>query len=768
MTVLKTRRSLLFLLLACCICAVSFAQNAGSVSQYSDQQIMALWKQAQKAGMSEADAVKALAQRGMSSKDINAFKKRLVSLQGNASSRSLFDSKNLIKDTTAFIRDTTWVYEVPTLKKGVPYYGFDFFNGSTSSFSPNFNLPTPANYVLGPNDELTVTLTGFNELTNTSLISREGNYEVPHAGVVKLSGLTIQQATQKIKSKLQQPYPAVASGKTQVMVQLGELRSIHVTVIGEAQNPGGYTISALSSFFNALYLSGGPSTNGSLRKIELIRNNKLVETIDFYAFLQKGTLKDIRLEDQDVIRFPLYEKRVILDGEVKRPAVYELLEKETLAELLQYGGGFDPEAFKDGVKVVQLGEKERNVRDVAAADYNYFIPRNGDSVHVEKILARYTNRVIISGAVQRPGNYELTKDLTLAQLIRKAEGLRVDAFLNRGYIKRMRNDNAEREFQAFDVNAVLSGTAAPIYLQREDSVVIAGKDSLRDIPHITVAGNVRNPAVFEYRKGMSLEDVIFMAGGFTSDAANHKVEISRLEKNTADTLANKLLDIITVNVDSSLQNANKTMLQPFDYIFVPKLLNYHSLGNVKLRGEVLYAGDYALEKRDESVQEIIARAGGLSPFASMNDVQVYRNNLRVATNLLGDQARSGKPAARFLLLPGDSIYIPRNVPFVEVKGAVFNPQILSYESGSFLSYISNAGGVTDQGNLKKAYIQYSNGINQKIKHFLFFRKYPKVTAGSKIIVPEKTESTRKGLSILELSALTGTLSAVVSMIAVLK
>ena len=186
---------------------------------------------------------------------------------------------------------------------------------------------------------------------------------------------------------------------------------------------------------------------------------------------------------------------------------------------------------------------------------------------------------------------------------------------------------------------------------------------------------------------------------------------------------------------------------------------------MKIRGEALYAGDYALEKRNETVQEVINRSGGISPFASINDVQVFRKGLRVGTTLLADDSRQKE---KFLLQPDDSIYIPKRDPFVEVQGAVFNPQIVSYQSDNFMSYISDVGGVTDKGNLKKAYIQYSNGISRKIHHFLFYRIYPKVLPGSKIIVPEKTESLRKGLSLIEVSALVGSLTALISLISVLK
>lgn len=744
----------------------ALAQNgsfSGKVSQLSDQQIIQLWQQAQKSGMSESDAVRLLVQKGMSPTEVNAFKKRLVQLQ--AGSKSRFSTNSIIKDTSNFMRDSTWIFETPQLKKNSPYYGFDFFNSPEMSFEPNFNVATPASYVLGANDELTLSLSGLNELTNTAVISREGNYELPHAGFVNLNGLTIDQATQQIKNRLRVPYPGLASGRTRLYLSLGNVRGIRISVIGEAEKPGNYTVTALASFFNVLYLSGGPSQNGSLRKIELIRDNKVLQTVDFYEFLQKGTLPNIRLQDQDVIRFPVYEKRVMLAGEVKRPAIYELLGKETLADLISYGGGLGDHALKDAVKLVQLGDKERKVRDVADADFAYFLPRNGDSVQVEKILSRFSNRVVISGAVYHPGNYELSQDLTLTQLIRKADGLREDAFRNRGYIVRFRDNGALRELVSFDLNQIQSGKSNDIALIREDSVYIPARDSIRDVLSVTVGGNVRNPGSFEFRQGISVEDAIVMAGGFTADAATHKVEISRLEKNKSDTLANQLLSLLKVDVDSTLQQSSHTLLQPLDYVFVPKLLNYHTLGNVKLRGEVLYSGDYALERRDETVQELLLRAGGITPYASMANVQVYRNHLRVGTNLFEAGNRSNE---KFLLLPDDSIYVPRNVPFVEVQGAVFTPQILSYGSGRMLSYIADAGGVTDKGNLRKAYVAYSNGINKKIRHFLFFRHYPRVMPGSKIIVPERLEGEKRGLSVIEISALTGSFTALISLIAVLR
>lgn len=748
--------------LGCMVASETTAQRKiEAVGQLSDQQLIQLWQQTQKQGMSESDAMKELVKRGMSMADVAEFKKRLVRLQ--ASDRKMFGKDNLISDTSYFLRDSSWKFELPDIRIPSPYYGFDFFNNPQSSFIPNINMATPANYVLGPGDEIVLNITGLNEVSERGRVTREGNLELPHAGFVQVSGLTIEQATERIRTKLKLPYPALSSGQSQLLVTLGNVRSIRVTVIGEAYGPGDYTISSLAGFFNVLYLSGGPAKNGSLRAIELIRNNKVIKTIDFYQFLQTGLMDaEIRLQDRDIIRYPLYQKRVTLSGAVKRPSIYELLEKETLADLMRFAGGWADMAFRGAVKVAQVGAQERLFRDIPEADLGYFIPRNADSVFVDKVRERFLNRVMIAGSVVRPGNYELTDGLSLLRLIQKANGLTEDAFVNRGYIKRQAPGTTEPLLVSFNVQELLAGKTADIPLFREDSVVIQSRNDLVSQMSITVGGNVRNPGTILFRKGMKLEDAILLAGGFTNDAATHKVEVSRLQKNNADTLANRLLTLFTVNVDSAL-DANKASIQlePLDYIFVPKLLNYQLPGSVKLRGEILYAGDYALERRDETVTEMLQRAGGISPYATMGDIQVFRNNLRVATDLFA----SGE---RFVLLPNDSIYIPRSTRFVEVKGAVFNPQILSYDAGNLKSYIADAGGVTDNGNLKKAYVQYSNGISRKTRKFLFFRSYPKILPGSKIVIPERSATERRGLSIIEISSLTGTLTALISLIAVLR
>lgn len=734
------------------------------LDQLSDQQILQIWQKSKNSGASESEGLSQLVNMGMDPSEINGFKKRLLKIQSITKINNT-GAKNIIKDSAIFMQDSTWVDEIPRFKKRTRYYGYEYFSNPTPILQPDLRVATPQNYILGPGDELSISIYGANVKEMDAVVSPEGTVLLEYKGFVSVTGLTIEDATKKFKSKLATIYPSLNNGGSKLTVTLSKIRSIRVTVIGEAEFPGDYVINAQAGFFNVLYLSNGPTINGSLRKIDLIRNNKVIDSVDFYSFLQKGMLeKNIRLQDQDVIRFRPYQKKLILSGEVRRVGIYELLEKETLADGLQYAGGLTPAAVKDLGKMVQNDIRSLTVKDVAIADFGYTIPHNGDSVFIDKILPVFTNRVVLEGAVYRPGNYELSPQLSVASLIKKADGLREGAFANRAYIKRNR-PNLEPTLISFNIKNVLAGTEPDIVLMKDDSVFIAKTDALQNNATISVGGSVKNPGIYAYRRGMQIEDLILLANGFNSDAANHKVELSRLTKNKSDTLANQLLVVTQVDIDSSLLNIKGDhFLEPYDYIYVPQLLNYRNLGSVLLTGEVLYAGAYALEKRNETVQEIISRAGGITPFASMSDVQVYRSGLRVATDFL---SKENNKTQKFLLQPGDSIHIPRNETFVEVKGAVFNPQILDFDSNSFLYYISSSGGVTDKGNLKKAYVQYSNGINRKIKHFLFFRNYPKIYPGTKIIVPEQTEGVKKGLNIIEISAITGTLTALVSLISIL-
>ena len=312
MNLFRKIAAVIFCLFCVCLSGSIIAQTSSTpalssikTSQMSDQQIMMLWQQAQQNGMTENDAMNALMKRGLDPSEITSFRKRLTQIQGGKSGKPV----QSLKDSVIYIRDSSWIKEKPAPPKKLDLYGFDFFNNPNLSFQPNIRVTTPKNYVLGMDDEMSITITGMNESSFDAKVNTDGNIQIPYAGLVSVSGLTIEQATERIKSKLSaRAYPALKSGDSKLFLSLTKVRTIRISLIGEAQKPGNYFVSPLASFFNVLYSCNGPSTLGSLRSIELIRNNKVIETIDFYSFLQNGILdKNIRLEDQDVIRFPLFK-----------------------------------------------------------------------------------------------------------------------------------------------------------------------------------------------------------------------------------------------------------------------------------------------------------------------------------------------------------------------------------------------------------------------------------------------------------------------------
>ncbi|SDM16862.1 SLBB domain-containing protein [Pedobacter antarcticus] len=750
--------------------SLSNIQNV-KISQLTDQQIIQAWTKLEETGIPEKEAYKLMAQKGLPPGEVEEFKNRVTLLGLNQKGVKPPVSAN--KETTNFTRDTA-VTVIKPEKKSEPaapkpvlnIYGMDFFNQSTVKFEPNTNAATPKGYVLGPGDEVIVLVTGMNETTIKTKVSPDGNLQIPYAGLVHVNGLTIEQATSQVRGKLAKIYPALNSGQTQVAINLGSTRSIKVTLIGEVKTPGSYTLSSVSTLFNALYNSGGPSVNGSLRRIELIRNNKVYRTVDFYTFLQKGLMDgNIRLEDQDVIRIPVYTKRVSITGEVKKPAIYELKAGEQLDALLEYAGGYTDIAYRGTAKIEQINAIEREVKDVPSNLFSGYTPRNGDIVEIGAITNRFANRVILEGSVYRPGIYELTAGFSLGALLQNAQGLKPEAYMERGYIKRTL-PNLEKEFISFNPALVLNG-GSDIPLMRDDSVMIQDRSDFVRNQQVTVNGNVRTPTVFTYRKGMKLADVIAMSGGFTESAAEHHIEISRIIENKQDSVANQLVETFTVNLDPASGTVPDIELMPMDYIYIPRLVNYRTLGNIAVTGEVLFPGEYAVQRRDETAQDFLKRAGGITPYGSLENAQTFRNGVRVNLDL-SSTSNNELVKKSMILLPGDSIYVPRTISFVEVAGAVNNPQFISYNGRRFKYYLNAAAGKTENARLKGAYVKYPDGLNKPVTNFLFFRNYPAIKPGSKIVVPEKSKNGsiwRMGLG--EIGGITSAVTALISLIAIL-
>ncbi|RZK72977.1 MAG: capsule biosynthesis protein, partial [Pedobacter sp.] len=590
------------------------------VDELSDAQIRQMIQRAESVGYNDAQLEQMAAAQGMKAEEIAKLRARVAKIRGNEKSVSSSvvqeeqNSERTFTDSTKK-RDPIRINVLEDLKPKV--FGAELFANSNISFEPNVRMATPRNYIIGPDDQLLIDLSGDNDVNYNLKVSPDGTIRLQYVGPVAVGGLSIEQATAKIRSSMAATYPSLRNGRTSIAINLGNIRSIKVTILGEVVKPGSYTLSSLSTVFNALNASGGPNANGSFRKIQVIRNNKVISTVDVYDFLLNGIQKsNVRLQDQDVINIPVYQSRVEVAGEVKRPALFEVLSTESLDDVIRFAGGFSNQAYTAQVKVLQNTNRERSITDVPAESFSTYGPLNGDKYVVERILDRFANRVTISGAVFRPGDFELDKGLTLKGLITKADGLTEDAFLNRGYINRLNADNSS-SLLSFDVAKIMDGSEADIPLRREDKINISSIFDLRDEYNVSIQGEVREPGVFDYGDNMSLEALIQMAGGFKEGATPNRIEISRRVRNS-DALSKSALtaELFTVNVDQNLKLQGDTfLLKPYDIVSVRNSTGYEVQKQVKVEGEVLYPGVYTISSKNERLSDLIRRAGGLTPSA---------------------------------------------------------------------------------------------------------------------------------------------------------
>jgi protein involved in polysaccharide export with SLBB domain len=600
-----------------------------NVDNLSDEQIRKYMDQAAGSGYSEAEIELALRARGLPQIQIDKLKSRIASLKsGQDGTSSGFDrarTREAPETMTKGIDDLiTGDFknivgsELTELYKSV--FGYKIFNSENLTFEPSLNVPTPMDYLLGPGDEIIVDVWGASEQTYQEVISPDGYIKIPNLGPIYLNGLTIERATERIKSRLTQIYSGLApkSGEapnTYSQISLGQLRSIRIHVIGEAQRPGSYNVSSLSTVAHALYLSGGPNFNGSMRNIEIIRDNKIQTTIDVYDFLMNGTLtNNVSLKDGDIIRIRPYINRIHVTGEVKRQGIYETLEGESFAKLIEYAGGFTENAYTEMIKVRRNDQGEKLFADLRLEELSEIMTQNGDQVIVQGILHRYKNRVQISGAIYREGEFELVEGLTIKQLIDLAEGLRGDAFMERGQIFRT-NEDYSYSIVSFNLRNILKGSAEDLLLQREDIVKISSIYDLHDEQYVVINGEVKSAGTYPFSEGLTVENLIIRAGGLRESASESMVEVARRIQVSDDNETNQTAEIFTFGIDKNLElngNDSKFMLEPYDQVFIRKSPGYESQVTVKIEGEVIYPGLYALKKKNERISELIKRSGGLT------------------------------------------------------------------------------------------------------------------------------------------------------------
>ncbi|GAB3708042.1 SLBB domain-containing protein [Spirosoma flavus] len=729
------------------------------VDQLSDEEVENFYKRAQASGLSEAQIEQAAMSQGYTLDDIAKMRRRIRDLRTKSSrpqNLTSVDPKTTgrtLPDDLSSRPDSSNIARKDTSRK-LRVFGASLFENANLSFEPNLRIATPRNYVVGPDDEIRIDIAGASTGEYQLKVSPDGTVKVPDLPAIFVSGLTIEQAERRIIDRLRQGgYQGLgrAGSGTSANVTLTNIRSIRVTLVGEVVRPGTYTISSLGSAFNALYLAGGPNPEtGSFRKINVIRGNRVIRTIDLYDYILRADQRDnIRLQDQDVIRVADYDTRVELTGQVRRPAIFEMLPGETLQTLLSFAGGFGDDAYRASITLRRNTSRERRIINITEEQIAQFTPQRGDKFFVGKILDRYENRIQVSGAVMRPGDYALEPGLeTVRQLIGRAEGLRKDAFMNRATITRERPD-MDRENLSFDLGKLMAGQIADIPLLRQDSLSILSIRDLREEYYVTIQGAVNKPDTIEFVANMSVADLIAKAGGFEEGAKPNLIEVARRIRQDSAGVRATILEMyrfaVSRNLEisplesptGSLENATGFRLQPFDIVYVRTSPNYEIQRQVYVSGEVMQPGNYAISNRQERISDLIQRAGGIKPSAYMAGAQ-YRRQGQVIGSDLRYVLDNPNVEENLLVNDGDTLFIPRRSEIVSVQGGVLNPSLVSYKADyDFEDYISEAGGFTDNARKTKAYIIYPNGRKDRTHTFLFFKSRPKVEPGSTVVVPFK-------------------------------
>ncbi|MHA8053430.1 SLBB domain-containing protein [Aquirufa sp. OSTEICH-129A] len=791
-------------------------QGKKNVDELTEDQITQFYQKAQASGMSEAQIEKAAKAQGYTASDIAKMREKISNLPASVNTKTTTKSETegnnrvtngtlsnqkkteinptgaqanpnqkksieeqiftleerifLSQPLNVYSDSLVKVYKALQLKRSLALekeiFGSSLFDIEKLNFEPDLKIATPLNYTLGPEDELNIDIFG-DVLDNFRVkVSPEGTVKILNLSPIYVNGLSVDAAANRIIGRLRQLYQGLnkpGSGSS-AQVTLGNVKSIKVTLTGEVKFPGTYTVSSLATVFNALYLAGGPSSNGSFRNIKVIRANKVIRTLDLYDFLLRADQKDnIHLQDQDVIRISDYETRVELIGEVKRAMIFETIKGETLKDVLKFAGGFTNKAYTYSIPVTRNTSRELKLMNITQDEVNSFIPQNGDKFVIGAIIERFENRVEIEGAVFRPGMYALENGLsTVKELVKRAEGTREDAFLSRATITR-KLENFEPSIISIDLGKILRGEIADFPLQREDIVKVFTVSGLKEKRTVSVFGEVNQEGTFEYKEGMKVGDLILLAKGFKDGASFSKLELARrVVTHGAGSISEDKIEIKTFNIDGNLQISNEGSqftLTPFDILSIRRAPDYEDQRYINIQGMVNYPGVYALKNNSKRLSDFIELAGGLKDGAFLEGAEFYRNSEIVGIDLK-EVIDNPNSKNNLYLMAMDSLVIPRINQTVKLSGAVQNPISVTYKDGYSLDdYISEAGGFASDAIKKLVYVKNPNGVSSRTKRFLFFKVYPKVLPGSEIIVNSIPPGSKKGLTTAEVIGLTSSLAS---------
>ena len=677
-------------------------------------------------------------------------------------------------------------------------YGHDIFKNRDLSFEPSANMATPMNYRLGPGDEVIIDIWGASQNTIQEVISPDGNIMVEGLGPVYLNGKTVQEADAYIKKVFSQIYSGLdgADSNSSIKLSLGQNRSILVNVMGDVENPGTYQLSSFATVFNAIYMAGGVNDLGSVRNIKLFHENNEIATIDMYDYIRNGKVQDdIRLSDNDVVIVSSNSLLVTIDGRIRRPMYYEMTQDETLDKLIEYAGGLESDAYRKDVRVIRMGDFQREIYTVTSEQQSGFKLMDGDSVYVDSIQVTFANMAEVRGAVYRPGMFQIDGEITTVKaLIEAAGGLKEEAFPSRALLSRTNPDKTLTNL-AIDVKGLMDGTVQDEQLRNNDILFIPSLFDIGEVKTFSIYGEVLFPGDYRYADNTSIEDLILQAGGVKEDASLSKVDVVRRSRDkNAMEKSDSLAQTFSFKIDENLAiQSNDFRLEPYDEVYIRRSPGYAVNRRVVVEGEVTFPGYYSLATNTERLSDIMTRVGQFSSEAypegarlerkMTNDERMRMNNiaeilaandsialrkalmkLETATTYemginLKEAIENPGGADDIVLRDGDRIIIPVFTNTVKINGEVMYSNTIPFVKGKNLSYyIERAGGYSQKAKKNKAYVVYVNGSVARAKK----GSSKLVQPGCEIIVPAKQK--RDGLSTTEILSLGSTSAALATVV----
>ena len=702
--------------------------------------------------------------------DTTTNKRRLQERRNQLRARCLAQQDSLTRGLTRGKADAD---------SGFVIFGLDFFRNVTTQFDPNLSGPVDASYRINPGDRLVLVLTGDVEQSYTLDVTREGFIIIPQVGQIWVNNLTMAELENVLYSRLGRVYSGVRRGAgatTHFYVTPARLGSNQIFVTGDVLRPGSYRISSAGTALSALYAARGPSDNGSLRKVLIRRGGAGVDTLDVYDYLLNGnTAHDVRLNNSDLVFVPIHGPRVRIVGEVARPATYEIRPNETLADALRFAGGFKATAARRRVQIERivppaqraLGGRDRVVTEIVSDEFitgtGPSIPvADGDVIRVFSVASRVRNRIYVRGNVWSPGSEGLAPGMRLSDALRVAGGVRPDVYLGQVLITRTQPDSSRIQLRA-TLRDTTGAVIDDIQLQEDDDIRVFSTSEFRPTRYVAINGAVHKSGQFPFREGMTIRDLVLLAGGLDQSAYLNEAEVARLPENRAGGVTARTF---RVPLDSSYifergpdgkylgppglpapsgPNPEVTVI-PYDNVLILRQPNWELQRTAVIAGEVQYPGKYSLKTKTEKITDLINRAGGLTTDAYANGVVFYR--MRNGVGRIGielpDVLRNPRSLDNLPLQDGDSLFIPRYNAVVNVQGAVNSPVSVTWSPGKTIEYyIRAAGGPSRKADEKRAYVTQPNGkVEARASHFLLPDGLPKPKAGSTVFVPERDPADR--------------------------